>query len=64
MDSCLCARTARAGFLSLPVCHYATGVVTGLQEGSPHEEYAGFDKRDIVWARRVSFHDEQSVSYA
>jgi hypothetical protein len=50
-DACLCTRTTRAG--RLPLYYYATG----LQEGGPHDVYAGFDKRDIVWARRVRFHN-------
>ena len=36
----------------IPLCFYPTG----LQEGGPHDYYECFDKRDILWARRVRFH--------
>ena len=35
-----------------PLCYYATG----LEEGGSHDYYECFDKRDILWARRVRFH--------
>jgi hypothetical protein len=40
----------------LSLCYYATG----LQEGGPHDVYACFDKRDIVWALRVRFPNERN----
>ena len=40
----------------LPLCYYSTG----LQGGGPHDVYACFDKRDIVWARRLRFHNERN----
>ena len=43
-------RTTRAGFCCL--------TITGLKEGCPHDGYACFDTRDILWARRV-FHIER-----
>ena len=39
----------------LPLCCYATG----LQEGTSHDFYPCYTKRDIVWARHVKFHSEQ-----
>lgn len=35
-----------------PLCFYATC----LQEGGPHDYYECYDKRDMLWARRVRFH--------
>ena len=40
----------------IPLCYYSTG----LQGGGPHDVYACFDKRDIVWARRIRFHNERA----
>ena len=42
----------------LPLCYYDTG----LREGGPDDGYACFDLRDILWARRVTFHIER-MSY-
>ena len=38
------------------LCYYSTG----LQAGGPHDVYACFDKRDIVWARCMRFHIERA----
>jgi len=39
----------------LPLCCY----VTGLQEGGPHDFYPCYTKNDIMWARRVMYHNER-----
>jgi hypothetical protein len=39
----------------LPLCYYSTG----LQKGSSHDVYECFDRRDIMWARRLRFHIDQ-----
>ena len=39
----------------LPLCYYATG----LQEGDPDDVYVCFEKQNIVWARRVRFHNKR-----
>ena len=39
----------------LPLCCY----VTGLQEGGPHDYYPCYTENDIMWARRVKFHNER-----
>ena len=39
----------------IPVCYYDTG----LREGGPNDGYACFDKRDMLWARRVRYHIER-----
>ena len=41
----------------LRLCYYATG----LQEGGPHDGYACFNMRDILWARQVRFHIERML---
>jgi hypothetical protein len=39
----------------IPLCHYATG----LPAGHPHDFYACYSQRDVVWANRVRFHIER-----
>jgi len=39
----------------LPLCYYATG----LHEGGSHDVYMCYDARDILWARRVRYHNER-----
>jgi hypothetical protein len=39
----------------LPLCCY----VTGLQEGGPHDYYPCYTENDIMWARRIKFHNER-----
>ena len=39
----------------LPLCCY----VPGLQEGGPHDYYPCYTEADIIWARRVKFHNER-----
>ena len=39
----------------LPLCCY----VTGLQEDGPDDFYPCYTKTDIMWARRVMFHNER-----
>ena len=42
----------------LPLCCY----VTGLQEGGQHDYYPCYTENDIIWARRVKFHNERPRS--
>jgi hypothetical protein len=55
-DGRLLVHKSHEGVPGLPLCYYATG----LKEGGPHDVYACFDKRDIVWERRVRFHNERN----
>jgi hypothetical protein len=57
-DACLRTQDHDGG-PGLPLCYYATG----LQEGGPHDFYVCFDKRDIVWACRIRFHNERDRYY-
>jgi hypothetical protein len=60
-DSCLLARSSRAGFLcvTMQLSDWTAGGWPTLQH-----VYACFENLDIVWARYARFHNEWNASHA